>query len=100
MVESKKEVFRITNKGIILVDDIPTNFEYLYNKIKSKSCIIIMYNEADYINLLVPFETWLSDKVSEDDFKETVAYVKNQWQKNLEIMNNIKNREAIILIRA
>ena len=97
MVESKKEVIRITNKGLILVDNMPTNFEYLYNKIKSKSCIIIMYNEADYINLLVSFETWLSNKVSEDDFKETVAYVKNQWQKNLEIINKIKNEETIIL---
>lgn len=97
MVESKKEVISITNKGIILVDNMPANFEYLYNKIKSKSCIIIMYNEADYINLLVPFQTWLSNKVSEDDFKETVAYVKNQWQKNLEIINKIKNEETIIL---
>lgn len=97
MVGSKKEVFNITNKGLIIVDDMPANFEYLYNKIKSKSCIIIMYNEADYINLLVPFETWLSNKVSEDDFKETVAYVKNQWQKNLEIINKIKNEETIIL---
>lgn len=97
MVESKKEVISITNKGIILVDNMPANFEYLYNKIKSKSCIIIMYNEADYINLLVPFETWLSDKVSEDEFKKTVAYVKNQWQKNLEIINKIKNKETIIL---
>ena len=97
MAESKKEVISITNKGLILVDNMPANFEYLYNKIKSKSCIIIMYNEADYINLLVPFETWLSNKVSEDDFKETVAYVKNQWQKNLEIINKIKNEETIIL---
>ena len=97
MEESKKEVIKITNKGIILVDNMPTNFEYLYNKIKSKSCIIIMYNEADYINLLVHFETWLSVRVSEDDLKETVAYVKNQWQKNLEIINKIKNEETIIL---
>lgn len=97
MVESKKEVIRITNKGLILVDNMPTNFEYLYNKIKSKSCIIIMYNEADYINLLVPFETWLSNKVSENDFKKTVAYVKKQWQKNQEIINKIKNEETIIL---
>ena len=97
MAKNKKEVISITNKGLILVDNMPANFEYLYNKIKSKSCIIIMYNEADYINLLVPFETWLSDKVSEDDFKETVAYVKNQWQKNLEIINKIKNEETIIL---
>ena len=97
MVESKKEVIRITNEGIILVDNMPSNFEYLYNKIKSKSCIIIMYKEADYINLLVPFETWLSVRVSEDEFKETVDYVKNLWQKNLEIINKIKNEETIIL---
>ena len=98
MEKYKKEIIEITDEGIILIDKLQANFECLYNKIKSKSCIIIMFNEASYINLLVPFETWLSDKVSEDDFKETVAYVKNEWQKDLEIINMMKDEETIKLI--
>lgn len=97
MDENKKEVIKITHEGIIIVDDLVADFQYLYDKIKTKSCVIIIYNEASYLNLLVPFENWLSERVSEDDFKETVAYVKNQWQKNLEIINKIKNEETIIL---
>ena len=98
MEKYKKEIIEITDEGIILIDKLPADFEYLYNKIKSKSCIISMFNEASYINLLVPFEAWLSDKVSEDDFKETVAYVKNEWQKDLEIINMMKDEETIKLI--
>lgn len=98
MEKYKKEIIEITDEGIILIDKLPADFENLYNKIKSKSCIISMFNEASYINLLVPFETWLSDKVSEDDFKETVAYVKNEWQKDREIINAMKDEETIKLI--
>ena len=46
-----------------------------------------MRNKSCYLCLLVPFEDWLSENVSEDDFLEVVAYVKNEWQKDLEIIN-------------
>lgn len=98
MVESKKEVIEITQEGIIIVDDLVADFRYLYEKIKTKSCTIVMTSKSSYLCLLVPFEHWLSDRVSEDEFKEVVAYIKNEWQKDLEIINKIKNREAIILI--
>lgn len=98
MVESKKEVIEITQEGIIIVDDLVADFQYLYEKIKTKSCTIVMTSKSSYLCLLVPFEHWLSDRVSEDEFKEVVAYIKNEWQKDLEIINKIKNREAIILI--
>ena len=97
MDENKKEVIKITNEGIIIVDDLVADFRYLYDKIKTKSCVIIIYNEASYLNLLVPFENWLSERVSEDDFKETVAYVKSEWQKCLEIINTVKDRKTIKL---
>lgn len=89
--ENKKEVIEITEEGIIAVDNLVADFRYLYDRIKTKSCEIIMYDEASYLNLLVPFENWLSERVSEDEFKETVAYIKNEWQKNLEIINAIKD---------
>lgn len=98
MVESKKEVIEITQEGIIIVDGLVADFRYLYEKIKTKSCTIVMTSKSSYLCLLVPFEHWLSDRVSEDEFKEVVAYIKNEWQKDLEIINKIKNREAIILI--
>lgn len=98
MVESKKEVIEITQEGIIIVDDLVADFQYLYEKIKTKSCTIVMTSKSSYLCLLVPFEHWLSGRVSEDEFKEVVAYIKNEWQKDLEIINKIKNREAIILI--
>lgn len=98
MVESKKEVIEITQEGIIIIDDLVADFQYLYEKIKTKSCTIVMTSKSSYLCLLVPFEHWLSDRVSEDEFKEVVAYIKNEWQKDLEIINKIKNREAIILI--
>lgn len=98
MVESKKEVIGITQEGIIIVDGLVADFKYLYEKIKTKSCTIVMSSKSSYLCLLVPFEHWLSDRVSEDEFKEVVAYIKNEWQKDLEIINKIKNREAIILI--
>lgn len=98
MAKSKKEVIEITEEGIIIVDDLVADFRYLYDKIKTKSCDIIMYNEASYLNLLVPFENWLSERVSEDEFKKTVAYVKDEWQKDLEIINEIKNKGTIKMI--
>lgn len=98
MAKSKKEVIEITGQGIIIVDDFVADFRYLYDKIKTKSCNIIMYNEASYLNLLVPFENWLSERVSEDEFKKTVAYVKDEWQKDLEIINEIKNKGTIKMI--
>lgn len=89
--KNKKEVIEITEEGIIAIDKLVADFQYLYDKIKTKSCDIIMYDEASYLNLLVPFENWLSERVSEDEFKETVAYIKNEWQKNLEIINATKD---------
>lgn len=55
MAKSKKEEIEITDEGIIIVDGLVVGFEYLYNKIKTKSCIIVMTNKASYLCLLVPF---------------------------------------------
>ena len=82
MAKSKKEVIEITEEGIIIVDDLVADFQYLYDKIKTESCTIVMNSKASYLCLLVPFENWLSERVSEDEFKKTVAYIKNEWQKN------------------
>lgn len=95
MAKSKKEVIEITEEGIIIVDDLVANFPYLYDKIKTKSCTIVIKNEESYLNLLVPFENWLSVRVDVDEFKEMVAYVKNEWQKNQEYINMAKNEDII-----
>lgn len=95
MAKSKKEVIEITEEGIIIVDDLVADFRYLYDKIKTKSCTIVITNEESYLNLLVPFENWLSERVDVDEFKEMVAYVKNEWQKNQEYINMAKNEDII-----
>ena len=95
MDENKKEVIKITQEGIIIVDDLIADFQYLYDKIKTKSCIIIMNSKASYLCLLVPFEQWLSERVSEDEFKEIVAYIKNEWKKNEEWINMLKPEDII-----
>lgn len=95
MAKSKKEVIEITEEGIIIVDDLVADFRYLYDKIKTKSCTIVMNSKASYLCLLVPFEHWLSDRVSEDEFKRTVAYIKNEWQRNLEFINMVKDEDII-----
>mgnify|MGYP000715846572 CR=1 FL=1 len=95
MAKSKKEVIEITEEGIIIVDDLVADFRYLYDKIKKKSCTIVITNEESYLNLLVPFENWLSERVDVDEFKEMVAYVKNEWQKNQEYINMAKNEDII-----
>lgn len=83
MAKNKKEVIEITDEGIIAVDGLVADFEYLYDKIKTKSCDIVMTNKASYLCLLVPFEHWLSDRVSEEEFKRTVAYIKMNGTKTL-----------------
>lgn len=95
MAKNKKEVIEITDEGIIIVDGLVAGFESLYNKIKTKSCIIVMTSKASYLCLLVPFEHWLSDRVSEEEFKKTVAYIKNEWHKNLELIKMIEPEDVI-----
>lgn len=87
MAKSKITEVEITEEGIIIIDKLIADFEFLYNLIKTKSCRIYMKNKVCYLCLLVPFENWLSENVSEDDFIEVVAYMKNEWQKDLEIIN-------------
>lgn len=95
MVKNKKEVIEITEEGIIIVDDLVADFRYLYDKIKTESCIIEMGSKASYICLLVPFEHWLSERVSEDEFKKTVAYIKNEWHRNLEWIKMVEPEDVI-----
>lgn len=95
MAKSKKEVIEITEEGIIIVNDLVADFRYLYDKIKTKSCDIVMKSKASYLCLLVPFEQWLSEKVSEEEFKEVVAYIKNEWQKNEEWIKMLEPEDII-----
>lgn len=95
MAKSKKEVIEITEEGIIIVDDLVADFRYLYDKIKTESCIINMGSKASYICLLVPFEHWLSERVSEDKFKKTIAYIKNEWHRNLEWIKMVEPEDVI-----
>lgn len=98
MAKSKKERIEITEEGIIIVNDLVADFRYLYEKIKTKSCTIVMTSKSSYLCLLVPFEHWLSDRVSEDEFKEVIAYIKNEWQNRQEWINMFKDEETITLI--
>lgn len=98
MAKSKKERIEITEEGIIIVDDLVADFRYLYEKIKTKSCTIVMTDKSSYLNLLVPFRQWLRDRVSEDELKEVVAYIKNEWQNRQEWINMFKDEETITLI--
>ena len=95
MAKSKKEVIEITEEGIIIVDDLVADFRYLYDKIKTESCTIVIHSKASYLCLLVPFEHWLSERVSEDEFKKTVAYIKNEWQKNEEWIKMLEPEDII-----
>lgn len=95
MAKSKKEEIEITDEGIIIVDGLVVGFEYLYNKIKTRSCIIVMTNKASYLCLLVPFQHWLSERVSVEECKEIVAYIKDEWLKNLELIKMLQPEDVI-----
>lgn len=95
MAKIKKEEIEITDEGIIIVDGIVVGFEYLYNKIKTKSCIIVMTSKASYLCLLVPFQRWLSERVSVEECKEIVAYIKDEWRKNLELIKILEPEDVI-----
>lgn len=95
MAKSKKEEIKITDEGIIIAEGLVADFQYLYDKIKKKSCYIVMNGKASYLCLLVPFEHWLSERVNEEEFKKTVAYIKNEWQRNLEWINMVKPEDII-----
>ena len=97
MAKSKIEMIGITEEGIIISNGLVADFQYLYDKIKTKSCAIVMNSKASYLCLLVAFEHWLSDRVSEDDFKKTVAYIKNEWQKNLEWIKMLEPEDVITI---
>lgn len=95
MAKSKKEVIEITEEGIIIVDDLVADFQYLYDKIKTESCTIVIHSKASYLCLLVPFEHWLSERVSEEEFKKTIAYIKNEWKRNLEMIKMLEPEDII-----
>ena len=95
MAKSKIEMIVITEKGIIISNGLVADFQYLYDKIKTKSCAIVMNSKASYLCLLVPFEHWLSERVSEEEFKKTVAYIKNEWKKNLEWIKMLEPEDTI-----
>ena len=95
MEENKKEVIRITNEGIIIANDLVADFRYLYDKIKTESCTIVIHSKASYLCLLVPFEHWLSERVSEEEFKKTVAYIKKEWKRNLEWIKMVEPEDII-----
>lgn len=95
MPKNKKEVIEITDEGIIAVDGLVADFEYLYDKIKTKSCDIVMTNKASYLCLLVPFQHWLSERVSVEEYQEIVAYIKDEWRKNLELIKMLEPEDVI-----
>jgi hypothetical protein len=95
MAKIKKEEIEITDEGVIIVDGLVVGFEYLYNKIKTKSCIIVMTSKASYLCLLVPFQRWLSERVSVEECKEIVAYIKDEWRKNLELIKILEPEDVI-----
>lgn len=95
MPKSKKEVIEITDERIIIVDGLVVGFRYLYNKIKTKSCIIVMNSKASYLCLLLPFQHWLSERVSVEEYKEIVAYIKDEWRKNLELIKMLEPEDVI-----
>lgn len=91
MQELNKEVFQITNEGIIFMDYLPADFSTLIKYIDEDNCILIFDSKESYNNLKQEISQYLREICSIELEEKVIKFIAEEWLQQVSFIDYISH---------
>ena len=87
MHENNKTVVEVSDEGIIFVDYLAADYEFLFNLIINKSCRLDIASMRAYLNLTMGMQDWMKENKTIEEYNEVSDFISNEYKASVEQIN-------------
>ena len=87
MDENNKTIVEVTEEGIIVIDYLIADYEFLFDLIMNKSCHLEIASEGGYLALTLGIQNWMFENKSVEEYKEVTDFILSEYKASVEQIN-------------
>ena len=87
MEEKDKTVVEISDEGVIFVDYLAADYEFLFELIINKSCHLDIASMRAYLNLTMGMQDWMKENKTIEEYNEVSSFISNEYKASVEQIN-------------
>lgn len=87
MDENNKTIVEVTDEGIIVIDYLIADYEFLFDLIINKSCHLDIATEGGYLTLTLGIQNWMFENKSVEEYQEVTDFIKREYKSSVEQIN-------------
>lgn len=87
MQENNKTIVEVSDEGIIFVDYLTADYEFLFNLIINKSCHLEIASEEGYLALSLGMQNWMWENKSVEEYQEVTDFICSEYKASVEQIN-------------
>ena len=87
MHENDKTMVEVTDEGIIFVDYLAADYEFLFNLIINKSCHLDIASLGAYLKLTMGMQDWMKENKTIEEYNEVSNFICNEYKANVKQLN-------------
>lgn len=82
-----KTMVEVSDEGVIYIDYLTADYEFLFNLIINKSCHLDIASIGAYLKLTVGMQDWMKENKTIEEYNEVSNFIKNEYKANIEQLN-------------
>lgn len=87
MQENNKTIVEVSDEGIIFIDYLTADYEFLFNLIINKSCHLEIASEEGYLALTLGMQNWMWENKSVEEYQEVTDFICSEYKASVEQIN-------------
>ena len=87
MHENNKTMVEVSDEGVIFVDYLAADYEFLFNLIINKSCNLDIASFGAYLNLTMGMQDWMKENKTIEEYNEVSNFISNEYKASVEQIN-------------
>ena len=82
-----KTMVEVSDEGIIFVDYLAADYEFLFNLIINKSCHLDIASVEAYLKLTMGMQDWMKENKTIEEYNEVSNFISNEYKDSIEQIN-------------
>ena len=87
MHENDKTIVEVSDEGVIFVDYLAADYEFLFELIINKSCHLDIPTMGAYLNLTMGMQDWMKENKTIEEYNEVSDFINNEYKASVEQIN-------------
>lgn len=87
MHENNKTIVEVSDEGVIYIDYLTADYEFLFDLIISKSCHLDIASMRAYLNLTMGMQDWMKENKTIEEYNEVSNFISNEYKASVKQIN-------------